>query len=193
MFRWFYFLTYAITTAITPGPNNLMSMSNGSRQGFKKSLPFNIGIFFGFSIVMILCTAGCSMLSTYIPMIKLPMIIIGAIYIIYLAWETYHSSSTIEEKHSYSSFLSGFLLQFINPKIYIYCIMSMEAYILPLYNGQALVLFGFAMLLAFIGSSFSLCWSAFGSLFKWLFSKHAKIVNTIMSLLLLYCAISLFF
>lgn len=71
--------------------------------------------------------------------------------------------------------------------------MSMEAYILPFYNGNYPALFGFAMLLAFIGFVFTLCWSAFGSVFKRLFSKHAKLMNTIMALLLVYCAVSLFF
>ena len=36
--------------------------------------------------------------------------------------------------------LSGLFLQFINPKIYIYCIMSMEAYILPFYTVSILCL-----------------------------------------------------
>jgi len=70
--------------------------------------------------------------------------------------------------------------------------MSMEAYILPYFNGQVYALLGFALLLAFIGFAFTLLWSAFGSVFKWLFSKHAKAVNTIMALLLVYCAVSLF-
>ena len=38
----------------------------------------------------------------------------------------------------------------------------------------------------------TLCWSAFGSAFKWLFSKHARVVNLVMALLLVYCAVSLF-
>jgi cysteine/O-acetylserine efflux protein len=192
MFHWVSFLTYAVVTAVTPGPNNIMSMSNGSWKGFKGALPFNLGIWVGFSIVMSLCTAFCSLLSTLIPKIKLPMLILGAAYMLYLAWETWRSSDSIEENHSRSGFLSGLLLQFVNPKIYIYCIMSMEAYILPFYNGQALPLFGFAMLLAFIGFAFTLCWSGFGSIFKRLFSKHTRIINTIMALLLVYCAVSLF-
>ena len=28
MFPWYAFLTYAVITAATPGPNNIMSMSN---------------------------------------------------------------------------------------------------------------------------------------------------------------------
>lgn len=192
MFNWINFFTYAIITAVTPGPNNIMSMSNASRLGFKKSLPFNMGVWAGFSIVMLVCTLFSSLLSFMLPKIKMPMLIIGAAYMLYLSWKTFKSSPEIEERHPRSGFVAGLVLQFINPKIYIYCIISMEVYILPYYSNQLLSLFGFAMLLAFIGFSFTLCWSAFGVIFKQIFSKYAKITNTIMALLLVYCAISLF-
>lgn len=192
MFSWFHFLSYAIVTAVTPGPNNIMSMSNAGRQGFKKSLPFNLGIWVGFSIVMVLCTFFCNTLSTLIPKIKMPMLIIGAAYILYLAWKTFRSSSVIEEDERHGNFLSGLILQFVNPKIYIYCIVSMEAYILPYYHGQWDKLLLFALLLAFIGFAFTVLWALFGSVFKLLFSKYAKITNAIMALLLVYCAVSLF-
>lgn len=193
MFSWLNFLTYAVTTAVTPGPNNIMSMSNAGRLGFKKAMPFNLGIWGGFSIVMLVCTVCCNLLSSLIPKIKLPMLIVGAAYMLHLAWKTWRSTDQIQENHLRSGFLSGLILQFVNPKIYIYCIISMEAYILPFYNNEPLALFGFAMLLAFIGFVFTLCWSAFGSVFKMLFSKYARATNTIMALLLVYCAVSLFF
>ena len=192
MFPWFSFLTYAVITAATPGPNNIMSMSNGVRKGFRGALPFNLGILTGFTMVMVLCTLFCSLLSTLIPKIKTPMLILGAAYMLYLAWEIFRSSGLIEEDHSKSGFLSGLLLQFINPKIYIYCIMSMEAYILPLYSGQPLTLLVFDLLLSFIGFVFTIAWTVFGSVFQTLFSRHARVVNTILALLLVYCAVSLF-
>ena len=164
MFNWFAFLTYAVITAATPGPNNIMSMSNGGRLGFKE----------------------------LIPAVKTPMLIAGAAYMLHLAWATYKSDGVITEDHSRSGFYSGLILQFINPKIYIYCIMSMQAYILPFYTGEPFKLTLFALLLAFIGFIFTLCWSAFGSAFRLLFSRHTKSVNTIMALLLVYCAASLF-
>lgn len=192
MFSWLNFLSYAVVTAVTPGPNNIMSMSNAGRLGFRKSFPFNLGIWVGFSAVMLVCTFFCNMLSEVIPKIKMPMLIIGAVYMLWLAWKTVKSSAVIEEKQSKSSFISGALLQFINPKIYIYCIVSMEAYILPYYQGECLTLIFFALLLAFIGFAFTLCWALFGSVFKLLFSKYAKVTNFIMAGLLVYCAISLF-
>ena len=192
MFNWLAFLTYAFITAATPGPNNIMSMSNGGRLGFRGALPFNFGICAGFSAVMLLCTAFCTTLTNLIPAVKTPMLIAGAAYMLHLAWGTFRSSGVIDEDHSRSGFYAGMLLQFINPKIYIYGIMSMQAYILPFYAGEPLTLALFALLLAFIGFAFTLCWSAFGSAFRLLFSRHTKTVNTIMALLLVYCAASLF-
>ena len=192
MFSWGSFLSYAIITAATPGPNNIMSMSNAGRLGFRHSFPFNLGIWVGFSAVMLLCTAFCGALSSIIPRIKTPMLVLGAAYMLWLAWKTFKSPSDIEEVHSRGGFVSGLLLQFINAKIYIYGIVSMEAYILPFYQGNWAALALFALLLAFMGFVFTLCWALFGSAFKLLFSKYAKITNTIMALLLVYCAVSLF-
>lgn len=192
MFSWLNFLSYAIITAVTPGPNNIMSMSNAGRLGFRKSFPFNLGIWAGFSIVMLGCTFFCNTLSAVIPKVKTPILIIGAVYMLWLAWKTFKSSAAIEEDHSRSGFLSGLMLQFINPKIYIYCIVSMEAYILPFYQGEWGSLIFFALLLAFMGFVSTVCWALFGSVFQLLFSKYAKITNTIMALLLVYCAVSLF-
>ena len=166
MFNWFAFLTYAVITAATPGPNNIMSMSNGGRLGFKGALPFNFGILAGFAAVMLICTAFCSTLTELIPAVKTPMLIAGAAYMLHLAWATYKSDGVITEDHSRSGFYSGLILQFINPKIYIYCITSMQAYILPFYTGKPFKLTLFALLLAFIGFIFTLCWSAFGSAFQ---------------------------
>lgn len=42
MFNWFAFLTYAVITAATPGPNNIMSMSNGGRLGFRERCPLTL-------------------------------------------------------------------------------------------------------------------------------------------------------
>ena len=192
MFHWVSFLTYAVVTAVTPGSNTLMSMSNGGRLGFRRALPFNFGIWAGFTVVMLLCTALCGALSALIPRIRLPMLVLGAAYMLHLAWKTWRSGPLSGGQSGGDGFWSGLLLQFINPKIYLYGILSMEAYVLPYYEDRPVILFLFALLLAFIGFVFTLCWSAFGSVFRRLFSQYARIVNTIMALLLVYCAVSLF-
>ena len=167
-------------------------MSNGTQLGFRRALPFNFGILAGFSLVMVLCTLLCSTLSAMLPVVKKPMLVIGAAYLLYLAWRTWRRSGVADTAAVHSGFLSGFLLQFINPKIYIYCIVAMEGYVLPVYAGQPVALLLFALLLAVIGFSFTLCWSAFGSLLRQLFSTHARVINTCMALALVWCAVKLF-
>ncbi|HYE69733.1 MAG TPA: LysE family transporter, partial [Anaerovoracaceae bacterium] len=107
MFNLYAFLSFIFITAYTPGPNNIMSMSNASKLGFRKSFPFNLGILAGFSIVMILCTLFSTALYTLIPKIKPVMIVIGAGYMLYLAWKIWKSNSDIQIQDTKgSSFLS---------------------------------------------------------------------------------------
>lgn len=192
MFNTAAFLTYIAITAITPGPNNIMSMSNASRLGFRRSFPFNLGIFCGFLAVMGLCTLFSSLLFSIIPRIRIGMQILGAAYMLYLAYKTFTSKPELAADTSRAGFVSGALLQFINPKIYIYCITAMSSYILPHFSGFW-PLAGFAVLLSFVGFVCTVLWALFGSAFGRLLSGHGKIVNLIMALLLVYCAVSLFF
>ncbi len=192
MFNWSGFLIYDLVTAGTPGPNNIMAMSSGGRIGFKKTLPFNFGVLVGFIIVSVLCTIFCAMLTALVPKIILPMKIIGAAYMLWLAWKTLRSSSEIEENHRELGFWSGTVLQFVNPKLYLCCIMSLEAYILPVYPDNYLIMFMFDIIMAISALLSTMAWSAFGSVFQKLFSKYSKITNTIMALLLVYCVVSLF-
>lgn len=185
------FLIYCFVTAYTPGVNNLLSMSNAMRLGFKKSFKFNLGITLGFLIVMSICALFSSILFTMLPKIKFYMQILGAIYMLYLAQKMWKSNSDFQVEEEAASFFAGMVLQFINPKIYIYAITAMSLYILPVFHSNA-SLIGFTLLLTIIGASGSFMWALFGTIFCKIFIKHTKIVNLIMALLLVYCAIALF-
>lgn len=186
------FLIYCFITAYTPGANNLLSMSNAARLGFRKSVSFNFGITMGFLIVMTVCTLFSSTLYSALPKVKFYMQLLGAAYMLYLAWKVWKTSSDLEvESRKESSFLSGMVLQFMNPKIYIYAITAVSLYILPLYH-SVVALIVFVLILTIIGASGSYVWALFGSVFCRFFTKHTKGVNLVMALLLVYCAVSLF-
>ncbi|HIT60738.1 MAG TPA: LysE family transporter [Candidatus Fimousia stercorigallinarum] len=186
------FLIYCFITAYTPGANNLLSMSNAARLGFRKSVSFNFGITMGFLIVMTVCTLFSSTLYSALPKVKFYMQLLGAAYMLYLAWKVWKTSSDLEvESRKESSFLSGMVLQFMNPKIYIYAITAMSLYILPLYH-SVVALIVFVLILTIIGASGSYVWALFGSAFCRFFTKHTKGVNLVMALLLVYCAVSLY-
>lgn len=187
------FLSYVIISTFTPGPNNIMAMSNASRYGFRKSLRFNIGVFLGFFIIMILSSIFSVALYKIIPSIKPVMTFIGAAYILYLAWKTYKSEPHDDDESSKStnSILSAILLQFVNTKVILYCITAISTFIIPYYK-SVFVLILFSIALAFTGFVSTCCWALFGAVFQRFIVKNDKAINITMALLLLYCAISLF-
>ena len=163
MFHLSDFLIYCFVTAYTPGANNLLSMSNAVRLGIRRSYRFNLGILAGFVIVMTACMVFSTTLFALLPKFKFVMQILGA----------------------------GMILQFANPKIYIYAVTAMTLYILPVYHSAG-ALIGFTILLALVGASGSFVWALCGSVFCKYLSRHTKGVNIVMALLLIYCAGSLF-
>ena len=194
MFPWLPFLLYIIVMAYTPGPNNIMAMNTAKNVGFRKSLVFVAGVYAGVFFVTILCILFSALLYNVIPVMQFFMKILGAAYMGYLIIKTLTSSAKREEKNSKtknSSFFIAVALQLINPKLIMYGITVASSYVLPYYN-QIQVWVLFAFLLTTIGITGVVCWALFGSLFSRLFSKHGKILNIIMAVLLLYCIISLF-
>ena len=134
----------------------------------------------------------------FIPAIKSAMTVIGASYILWLAWKTYNSKPSRKEEGEGqgqgqelpSSFLSGVMLQFVNPKVILY-----ERYFPPSsfpITSSAGVLAGFALLLASVGFVSTCTWSLFGSVFQRFLVKNDRLFNGVMALLLIYCAVSLF-
>jgi len=79
-------LLFAFSTAITPGPNNLMVMSSGLNYGFKRSIPHISGICFGLVVIILFIGAGLGALFEAYPIIHLSIKITGIIYLLYLAY-----------------------------------------------------------------------------------------------------------
>jgi len=186
------FLVYVFLTTFTPGPNNLMSLSNATRYGFKKSLKFNYGVFVGFLIILILSMLFSVTLYRVLPSVKPYMTAAGAIYILWLASKILVSKPhTDNEPHKKStSFSHGVLLQFLNPKGILYAITITSTFITPYYD-NLFVIMGLTVFLAFVCLLSTCSWSLFGSFFQKVFFKHQKKINILMALSLVYCAVSL--
>jgi threonine/homoserine/homoserine lactone efflux protein len=180
-----------IIMSFTPGPNNIMAMNNARNAGFKKGLAFCCGGFIGGIVVMTLSVLFSSFLYTFVPKVQFPMKLLATAYMGYLIVLILLPSKDKKIETKKGDFLWGFLMTVINPKIILFGITVMSSYIIPHYRETpALVLF--ILLLSIIGFSSMICWSLFGSLFGKIFNRHGKIVNIIMTIMLLYCIATLF-
>jgi cysteine/O-acetylserine efflux protein len=185
------FVSYVAVTTLTPGPNNIMAMSNASRHGLKRSLRFIAGVCAGFFLIVGLSIAFTIALYNAIPTIKPVMTVIGAAYILWLAYKTVTSSPHDAKSAGESTFLSGMFLQFVNPKAILYGITAASTFIVPYYHAVP-VLIGFAAALALVSLVSTGCWALFGSVFQRFMAENHKTVGYVMGALLVYCAVSLF-
>ncbi len=192
MFNISSFFIFITLMAFTPGPNNLMSMGNASRFGFRKSFPFNLGILAGFSFVMLMCAFASAVLSAFIPKITFAMKIAGCAYMLWLAWETFRAGDGHGGGESgTATFGAGAFLQLVNPKIYIYGFTALTSWILPATRSVP-VIAGSAVFLAFYGFVSTVCWALFGAAIAKVFTGKARALNVVLAVLLVYCAVSLF-
>lgn len=186
------FLSYVIILAFTPGPNNLMSLEESKRVGFRNSFPFMEGLLAGFLILAIATLLFTDNLSTYIPSIEPYLKAAGSAYILYLVWRLFGKSDS-EGKNGKSNqqlFLSGLILNLSNLKVMLYFLTGYISFILPTYeNFWTALLLG--LFLCFAGTCSNLLWASFGSLFKRFFSRYERIVNIVMAILLVYSAVEI--
>ena len=143
------FFVFITLMAFTPGPNNIMSMGNASRFGFRKSFRFNLGMWAGFSFVMLLCALASATLAAFIPKITIVMKIAGAAYMLWLAWHTFRSNGVDSGEDGRPTFAGGAFLQLVNPKIYVYGFTAMSSWIIPSHQGIPAIV-AFALFLAFL-------------------------------------------
>lgn len=169
-----------------------MALIFANNYGLKKTIRFCTGVGAGFFLIIVLCSYFNILLKNFIPKIELAMTIFGAAYMIYLALKFLKSDGTGQnndgEKHN--SFISGMLLQFINPKGILYGITVTSTFIIPYYASDAIFIF-FAFFLAFVGFLSTFCWGLFGSVFQKFLLKYRRQFNITMALLLVYTALSI--
>ena len=180
------FFVYAIVNAFTPGPGNILALNTVTNYGWKKGKPLFFGIFTGFYVVQIICAVFVYGVGTFLPNALRVMKYIGAAYILWLAIHIAISKPEVSEEQGSASFMKGFLLQFVNIKIYMFGITALTGFITP-YSKALWTLIGFELLIATIGTIATSTWIGAGLLIQKLYVKHYRIINIILALTLLEC------
>lgn len=191
MFQLIPFLSYVFVVTFTPGPNNILSMVNATQFGYKKTLNFILGIFTGFTLIMLLCSYFNLFLFNLLPKVKIFMGLLGAGYMLYLAYKIMSSKNRNgNNDRKLHSFYTGMTLQFVNPKVILYGITVISNFIIPYYNSHLSLIF-FSIFLSTVAFVATSCWAFFGVFFEKFLAKYRPQFNVAMGLLLIYSAISI--
>ena len=186
MFQNFYTLTmiisiitFAFSTVMTLGPNNIMLLSSGLTFGFKRTLAHMFGIILGFPTMVLIIGFGLGTLLEQFPIIFRILKIIGILYLIWMAYKIANNKSTYDCDTTSNSkpftLIQGAMFQWLNPKAWIMAITAIYVFVTSDENSTYQVIFiaFIYFLVSFISTS---TWAIGGVIIK-KFIKNEKIVQ----------------
>jgi len=178
---------YMLVSSFTPGPGNILALNTTTQFGWQKGKRLIFGICSGYACVQFLCTLAVFGLSTFLtPMLSI-LRYIGSIYMVWLTVQILRSKPLMDKGDGQASFRAGFLLQFVNIKIYFYIMTLLMVYLVP-YIKTLPGLFLAGVGVVSVGSAACFTWAFLGIKLQYIYQKYYKSINLILGLFLLYCA-----
>ncbi|OEF87667.1 LysE family translocator [Vibrio splendidus] len=125
------FLLFSTSIAITPGAGNIALLGISSRYGFAATLPFISGNAVGIIIVLAGSSVGLVSLFTLYPELYNILKYAGAAYLLFMAWSIANMQIEDSTTDNRSGFVSGVLVQVLNPKGWIASLTVFSQFITP--------------------------------------------------------------
>jgi len=184
------FIAYAIVSAITPGPNNMMLLASGLNYGIRKTVPHIAGIVFGFGLMVFLAGMGLLSILDYVPFLYQILHIASVLYLLYLAWKIASASpldSNKSSKKNPMTFWQAVAFQWVNPKALVMAMAAITTYV-PDEPESAFVLnvVIVSLIYAIVTIPCAGIWAIFGNSFRRFLSNplYYRIFNITMAVLL---------
>lgn len=113
------FLLFAFVASITPGPTNLLVLSNSARYGLAAALPIVLGACAGAAGLVLVVGTGLGQLLLQWPQVQVAMAWAGVLWLSWLAWGLYRApalDATASQGAPRLGLLGAAGLQLVNPK-----------------------------------------------------------------------------
>lgn len=131
----FLFALAALIMALTPGPNMIYLISRSICQGKLAGMVSLLGVALGFICYMVMTVLGLTALFLAIPYAYETIKILGALYLLWLAWKTFSEKTPTFQakalpKHSLPKLFSmGFFTNILNPKVAVFYVSLFPQFI----------------------------------------------------------------
>lgn len=120
----FSIATFAL--AISPGPDNIYVLTQSLTNGTKRGIATTAGLISGCVVHTTLLAFGISAIITASDELFYTIKVLGACYLLYLAYKVFKSNSSIslnaepEKKSYFQLFKTGVIMNLVNPKVMIF-------------------------------------------------------------------------
>lgn len=183
---------FALATSATPGPVNVLSAMSGARFGVWRSMPYVLGASASFVTVLIILGLGFQAISGLIGRSSLAFTLVGASYMLYLAWQIAIDNGKLSFEETQSScpgFFAGLVTQALNPKAWIVSISAITIYVSPHHDYSARLVM-FSAIFCFICAASLTTWVAIGAQFA-RFNGNVALFNRVMAGVLAFSVIGI--
>lgn len=180
------YLFFAFVTSITPGPNNYLLLANGRAFGLFLSIRLMLGIFLGFTVMLLLTGYGIGQLLLVNRVVELFFKIISSLWLLYLAYlmSVSNTNDSITTPLNIG-FTKGFFMQFVNPKAWVMALSGASAFMPTIGNLHVNVIV-FSFFFGVVGIPCMVLWVLFGDLQTRLFQspKSHSLISWILAALM---------
>lgn len=125
-----------LVLGLTPGPGVFAIIARALAMGLRPTLVFIVGVIAGDMVYLVLVALGLNVLVTQYGAAFGLLKIIGGLYLIYLGIQTWRSAKDVDEgampqaeKSTARSLLSGLSLTLGNPKVVVFYVAFLPAFI----------------------------------------------------------------
>ena len=183
---------FAFAMSASPGPVNLLALTNGLNFGFRKALPFVTGATLGFTSLLLAVALGLFWLYEQLPWLSMVMNLVGIGFMLYLTWVLFTANKKVQASQpKFAFFSTGFLMQWLNPKAWVACLAGVSTFEL-LDSPSSLAIFSLLYtLVCFVAIA---CWAWIGhKAFEQLEAQKLHGLNRTLAVLFLLFSIYLLY
>ncbi|AXF60918.1 LysE family translocator [Leclercia sp. W6] len=112
------FLLFAFVASITPGPTNILILTNSQHYGVKAILPALVSACAAASAIVLISGAGAGEMLRQYPLVRQVMSWAGVLWLSWMSWQLFCAPAANLSGDTYTRFTAraAALLQIINPK-----------------------------------------------------------------------------
>nr|WP_318384174.1 LysE family translocator [uncultured Enterobacter sp.] len=112
------FLLFAFVASITPGPTNILILTNSQHYGVKATIPALLSGCLAASAIVLVSGAGAGEVLRQYPLIRQVMSWAGVLWLSWMSWQLFRAPAATPGAATHTRFTAraAALLQVINPK-----------------------------------------------------------------------------
>lgn len=172
------FLLFAFVASITPGPTNILVLTNSQHFGVRATMPALLSACVAASAIVLISGAGAGEMLRQYPLVRQVMSWAGVLWLSWMSWQLFCAPAANVSRDTHTRFTAraAALLQVINPKTWMMALAVVSLFA-PAGEGALRDIALMALWFLLISVACLLCWAWLGQAVNKVFRTVAAMVR----------------